>query len=560
MSKATSLLMAFTVVFALTVGLIIPGRAAPQTAPMPSRTINIAHFFKPPNMDAATAARTFGTVILTGGDHSYKNQLAANGFSSDVAQYLRADGIQDPGSCTETPLNNQVAYSTGDFCYISQNHPDWFLLDAYGRRITVTSSGDYYRMDPANDGWRNFFLTRVLEVQNQHGWSGLFLDNVEGSLSKFYGPRPVRYPDNASYQNAVAGFLQYLKVNYSQRYGRPLIGNIVARADDAVWFTYLQYLDGAMQERFAVGWDETGYLDVDDWEEDLALMERTQASGKYVILIAPGNRSDLRRQTFAFASYLLMSQGNAAFRYSTDDAYREVWLYDNYSMDLGAPLGPRYRQGNLWRRDFNRGYVIVDPINHQGTIYISEPTLFWDVPSSYWAWNQIERLYSAGITGGCNTSPLRYCPENSVTRAEMAVFLLRGRHGISYTPPSVGGGTGFGDVPANHWAASWIKQLAAEGITSGCGGGNYCPNSLVTRAEMSIFLLRGSHSATYTPPSVGSSTGFSDVPADHWAASWIKQLAAEGITGGCGGGNYCPNATVTRSQMAVFLVKTFQLP
>ena len=368
MSKATSLLTAFTVVFVLTISLIIPGRAAPQTAPMPSRTINIAHFFKPPNMDAATAAGTFGTIILTGGDHSYKNQLAVNGFSSDVPQYLRADGIQDPGSCTETPLNNQVAYVTGDFCYISQNHPDWFLLDAYGRRITVTSSGDYYRMDPANEGWRNFFLTRVLEIQNQYGWSGLFLDNVEGSLSKFYGPKPARYPDNASYQNAVAGFLQYLKVNYSQRYGRPLIGNIVARADDAVWFTYLQHLDGAMQERFAVGWDETDYLDVDDWEDDLAFMERTQASGKYVILIAPGNRTDLRRQTFAFASYLLMSQGKAAFRYSTDDAYREVWQYDNYDVDLGNPLGARYRQGAYWRRDFRNGYVLVDPVAHSATI------------------------------------------------------------------------------------------------------------------------------------------------------------------------------------------------
>jgi hypothetical protein len=50
------------------------------------------------------------------------------------------------------------------------------------------------------------------------------------------------------------------------------------------------------------------------------------------------------------------------------------------------------------------------------------------------------------------------------------------------------------------------------------------------------------------------------VPTTHWAAKWIEALAAEGITGGCGSGNYCPEAVVTRAQMAVFLVTAFSLP
>jgi hypothetical protein len=369
MSKALSLLTGFIVVFVLTIGRFTSGQAASQTAIMPAETINIAHFFKPPQgMDVATAVKTFNSIILTNGDHTYRNQLLANGFSSAIPQYFRSDAIQDPGSCTANPLNNQAAYKVGDFCYISQNHPDWFLLDQYGRRITVTSGGDYYRMDPANAGWRQFILSRVLESQNQHGWTSLFLDNVEAGLSKFYGPKPVKYPDNPSYQAAVAGFLQYLHVNYSQKYGRTIVGNIVARADDAVWFNYLQYLDGAMQERFAVNWDETSYLSASKWAGDLAFMEKTQANGKFVILVAPGNLSDLKRQNFAFASYLLMNQGRAAFRYSTDDSYRESWLYDNYKVKLGSPLGPRYQQGDYWRRDFKNGYVIVDPINHNATI------------------------------------------------------------------------------------------------------------------------------------------------------------------------------------------------
>jgi len=50
------------------------------------------------------------------------------------------------------------------------------------------------------------------------------------------------------------------------------------------------------------------------------------------------------------------------------------------------------------------------------------------------------------------------------------------------------------------------------------------------------------------------------VPVNYWAGPWIKQLAAEGITGGCGVNLYCPGTPVNRAQMAVFLVRTFNLP
>jgi hypothetical protein len=142
----------------------------------------------------------------------------------------------------------------------------------------------------------------------------------------------------------------------------------------------------------------------------------------------------------------------------------------------------------------------------------------------------------------------------------MAVFLLRGIHDAAYNPPAVGAGTGFGDVPPAYWAAAWIKQLAAEGITGGCAAGAYCPEAPVTRAQMAVFLLRSKYGPGYNPPGVGSGTGFNDVLSSYWAAAWIKQLVAEGITSGCGAATYCPESPVTRAQMAVFLVRTFGLP
>jgi hypothetical protein len=133
----------------------------------------------------------------------------------------------------------------------------------------------------------------------------------------------------------------------------------------------MPYLDGAMQERWAVDWSTTVYVSETKWKSDLALAEKTQSQGKYILLVAPGNETDTNRQQFAFASYLLISNGKSAFRYSNSRNYNQVWIYSNYQLDLGTPLGPRYQNGSLWQRDFTKGSVMVDPVNHTATISTS---------------------------------------------------------------------------------------------------------------------------------------------------------------------------------------------
>jgi hypothetical protein len=118
-------------------------------------------------------------------------------------------------------------------------------------------------------------------------------------------------------------------------------------------------------------------------------------------------------------------------------------------------------------------------------------TIFSDVPSTHPLAAWIEELAASGVTGGCGTLPPRYCPANSVTRAEMAVFLLRAKHGAGYVPPMPSQQT-FADVPLTHPMARFIAQLAAEGITGGCASGpaRFCPDQIVTRAQMAVFLVR----------------------------------------------------------------------
>jgi regulation of enolase protein 1 (concanavalin A-like superfamily) len=227
---------------------------------------------------------------------------------------------------------------------------------------------------------------------------------------------------------------------------------------------------------------------------------------------------------------------------------------------LGSPVTVAWRNPKIGLAAFSR--LDVHQINAYFDYFrVSVPPEFTDVPYINWAWDWIERLYAAGITSGCGTNPLIYCPEQSVTRAQMAVFLERGMHGATYIPPT-GSGAVFVDVSLSTWGVNWIEKLYADGITGGCLASplSYCPANPVTRAQMAKFLLLAKHGASYSPPvAVGI---FADVPASYWAASWIEQLYTEGITGGCSLSplSYCPESPVTRAQMAKFLVLTFNLP
>jgi hypothetical protein len=79
---------------------------------------------------------------------------------------------------------------------------------------------------------------------------------------------------------------------------------------------------------------------------------------------------------------------------------------------------------------------------------------------------------------------------------------------------------------------------------------------------MAVFLERAGHwPLAFVPPDATGEV-FEDVSTDHWAADWIEQLHADEITTGCSADpfNYCPDRVVTRAEMAVFLVRTFDLP
>jgi RHS repeat-associated protein len=116
----------------------------------------------------------------------------------------------------------------------------------------------------------------------------------------------------------------------------------------------------------------------------------------------------------------------------------------------------------------------------------------------------------------------------------------------------------FLDVPSQptkYWAYDFINLMAYHGVTAGCGGGNYCPTTVVTRDQMAVFLLKAEHGSSYAPPTCVPGVPFADITCTTGYDPWIEQFGNEHISDGCGGGNYCPTSPVDRQSMAVFLLK-----
>jgi hypothetical protein len=177
---------------------------------------------------------------------------------------------------------------------------------------------------------------------------------------------------------------------------------------------------------------------------------------------------------------------------------------------------------------------------------VGPPSTFLDVPGSHTFFGDVEWLAGEGITRGCNP-PLndRYCPDDPVTRGQMAAFLDRA---LNLTNPAT---DRFSDDDGSVFESS-IEALAAAGITKGCNpplNDRYCPDDPVTRAQMAAFLDRALNLDT-----VDTDT-FTDDNGSVFEAN-IEALAAAGITRGCNppdNDRYCPNQSVTRAQMAAFL-------
>jgi hypothetical protein len=224
-------------------------------------------------------------------------------------------------------------------------------------------------------------------------------------------------------------------------------------------------------------------------------------------------------------------------------------LYDHLALKKGEMATPivgynLYVIGGMLEDSTASGTVEVYPLKH-----------FIDVPPGSNHEASIYAIYNAGIATGCSQNPLRFCPQDPVTRAQMAAFIIRALEG----EPSdnyCDNGSPFPDVYLSLRVCKYIKRLSELEITTGYPDGTYRPYNTVTRAQMAAFIIRALEGE---PPTDYCATGspFPDVSANSPTCKYIKRFFELGITTGYTDGTYRPGNNVIRRQMAAFLDKAF---
>lgn len=180
------------------------------------------------------------------------------------------------------------------------------------------------------------------------------------------------------------------------------------------------------------------------------------------------------------------------------------------------------------------------------------PAYFTDVAPTDFDYTAANRLYAKGISKGCSVDPLRFCPDSTLTRGEMATLLIRA---VGGDPTSFNPAPYFADVPPSHLFFAWIQKLYELGITGGCAVNPlmFCPDRPVTRGEIAAFTTRGRYGPA-TPFAYSAVPYFTDVPATDIFFSSIQKMAELGISG-CSPALYCSTNSTTRGETAVFLVR-----
>lgn len=157
----------------------------------------------------------------------------------------------------------------------------------------------------------------------------------------------------------------------------------------------------------------------------------------------------------------------------------------------------------------------------------------------------IDALHARGVTAGCAVDPARYCPDEGITRGQIAAFVARA---LRPAPSPI---DFFGDDAGNLFEAD-INAVTAAGIGFECAPGAYCPDRPLTREEMAEILVRA-----FAVPATAERR-FADTASSPYAAS-IEALAAAGITKGCDPldpARFCPERVVTRAEMATFFMRS----
>lgn len=306
----------------------------------------------------SAAAQRNSYIVLQAWDTARARQIKAANPGTTVLMYQNFSAMAK-GAGPSGLYSSGVGMEQADTA-----HPDWFLKNAGGARLT---EGDYswlYMADIGNAGYQSAWADNVVSRLSGGPFDGVFMDDVNTTAKYHTDPTKIaRYPNDAAYQQATRSMLASVYPRLRAA-GKLAIANIGSWTENpSVAADWLQFLDGGQDEMFAK-WSKTpgvGYRPTIDWKIQLGEIATTESMGKRFLAVTQSGNGDAQAQRYGWASVLMAAQGRSA--YLSTDVYSgdPNWLPE-YDAAVGDPTGPMTSLGNgAYARTFTNGLVVVNP-------------------------------------------------------------------------------------------------------------------------------------------------------------------------------------------------------
>jgi hypothetical protein len=417
------------------VALAIPSLASANVASQFRVAIGSEASFPNP---ARTAQRN-SYIVLQAWEGARAAELKAANPNLEVLVYQNLSAMTQGTSATG------LSSSGVNYAEANTAHPEWFLMNTGGSRITESGYSWLWMADIGNAGYQQQWTSNVLKLLASGPWDGVMMDDTNTTAKYHTEPSSIaKYPNDAAYQAAVRSMLAYAGPRI-QAAGKLAIPNIGSWSEyPEVAKEWLQYVSGGIDEMFAK-WSTTpgqGYRDASGWQTQIEEIQSTEKMGKRFLAITQAETGDTQAIRYGWASALLAANGHTAFT-ATASYTNESWS-DEYETQIGEPTSSATEiAGGAWKRSFTDGLVIVNPttaavaVNFGGT-------------------------YSgSGLTGA-----------SSATMAPDTALVLQGAGGEkgSGSTGGAGGSTGSGSTGSTGSGSTGSTSSGSTGSTSGSTG------------------------------------------------------------------------------------------
>jgi hypothetical protein len=495
---------------------------------------------------------------------------------------LYAIDVADPTLPEVVGLYRTYAYASS----VAVSGDRVFLGESDSRRVDVLDVSHPIYPVPASYMITPGFVVRVRTAGTRSyvlagdldGWEFRTYDTSVPDHPEYQGQTPLGYP----YDMAVDGSMAYVA---DSSYGLRVIDATDPEHPQviATW-----YVSGLTATSVAVA-DHYAYvsdlyrgvyaIDVSDpasptqvgfWAAPDFVLGAAVSGG--IVYVAAGNSglhlldvhdpthiAEIAAYRAASAVGSVVVAGSYAFL-TTDDGMEVVGLTDlRTPVRVGAwTAGPTWNPGGVTDFAVSGGRVYATMVMWGMVVLGLEPS-FSDVPIDHWASDAVERATEAGVVTGYGDGS--YHPSEVVTRAQMAVYVVRALAGGDANVPADPATASFPDVSSGYWAYRYIEYAARENVVGGYRDGTYQPESAVDRGQMAAYIARALVAPrgdvglpAPTPPAT-----FADVGVGFWAYRQIEYCASQGVVTGYWDGTYRPDNPVTRDQMAVYVTRAFGL-